>query len=168
MICMMLYCRAFSTVVADTQFATLGVALITILARVARVVGPPDAPSKATDPTAIVKSQLASVVHKTSQWDPETMIRDESEDMGKVVKRKAIGRVSRLVDASHVEVPSKKISVEVLQDKPNISAACDHDAKVDEKKKNKSEQKVQKAESQNRAKKRKKGNAIDDLFDNLI
>jgi ribonuclease MRP protein subunit RMP1 len=162
-------CRAFSTVVADNQFAALGVVLIAVLARVGRIVGLPEATWKDTEANAEGKPLLASSVRGTARKSPEAMVRDDMEDMGNVIEREAVGGEPKRIDGFRVEFSGKKSSFEDVLDTPGIGAVHDGDAKVGQIRGRNAQQEIQKSTSQSRPrKKRRKGNAIDDLFDNLI
>jgi ribonuclease MRP protein subunit RMP1 len=156
--------RAFSTLVADSQFSTLGVVLIAMLARVGRIVGLPEVEADPAGADANVKTLLVSSFRATGQQSGEAVLREYMEDVGKVVERSPSTKASPSEAIIQPGGASKRLA--------KASANSTEGGAVDANGQNATKTTVQEAApltSDTRPKKkRKKGNAIDDLFSNLI
>ncbi len=156
--------RAFSTLVADTQFSTLGVVLLAILARVGRLVGLPEPPPA---PELKPKTILATSLKQTGDDRGEVVQRTyKSEEVGEVVSRAMAEKKRENVDVGKiVDREAKDVGDAAISRSERISDA-------DERKWHRSGKEA--AETVGTAgvetkkkKRRKKGNAIDDLFAGL-
>jgi ribonuclease MRP protein subunit RMP1 len=165
--------RAFTTLVADNQFSSLGVVLIAVLARVGRVIGlsEPKAdsrPSLATDMDA--KTSLASSLRDMGPEAGEMALREYVEDTGEMVQRDTGSEGSRPIR----DTDKSEIGHDLLKAKDHVSerdATSVHGddqnfVKVGEKS---TQQEKQTPSLQSRPRKRrKKANAIDELFGDLV
>jgi ribonuclease MRP protein subunit RMP1 len=161
--------RAFTTLVADTQFSTLGVVLLAVLARVGRIVGLPNTGAEVPAANAGSKTLLASSVRETGPKTGEIVVREYAEDMGSVVERRAEGSESRVTDTLKAEGSSKESRAGDAGDQPhsNESSKVEEESISLDKKPRQNE--IKRIDSQTKAKKRrKKGNAIDHLFGDLV
>lgn len=148
--------------VADNQFSTLGVVLIAVLARVGRIIGLPAIESNVVAASAGGKILLASSFRETGEVRGETVLREYGEDMGKVVERRTIVEELKVIN-TFKEESSKKSSKRLLANQPKSSEMVNVDRASTR------PEKPTKGETEARPKKRrKKGNAIDDLFGNLV
>ena len=155
---------------ADSQFSTLGVVLTAVLARVGKIIGLPKSEQQALGMEIKLKSLLASSVRQTGQDAGEIVLREYVEDMGNLVERRNNGEETRATDGF------RQTSKEVKEPVSNSKADRSHNSelgkgvqKVNMVKESTAEQEVQSVKSQAKPrKKRKKGNAIDDLFGNLV
>jgi ribonuclease MRP protein subunit RMP1 len=150
--CGLMKCRAFSTLVADNQYAALGLLLIGILARlrtVLEVLG-----KELGIEIEIEEIESPALVEEKEVKAPQN---DVSDDFGEVVSRTA------------VTVEEDNVLGEDDQESPVVSK------KKDGKKKRKEVEEAQKGKeamdstpSKRPKKKRKKGDAFDDLFSGLV
>lgn len=164
--------RAFSTLVADSQFSTLGVVLIAVLARVGRLVGLPE-PESEPEVLAMnvdVKMLLTSSVRETGREAGEIVVREYVEDMGEVVERRVEREESRVTTNLMRSSASKEsAAAEDVADQPDNSGIDELRHKPNVVNKRAAQTEKESNKSQSRSKKRcKKGNTIDDIFDDLI
>lgn len=153
--------------VADTQFAALGVVLIAVLARVGRIVGLPEPklePQLSLDRTAGARPLLTSAFGEAGEIVP----RPNGEDIGKVVQRntdKEEEIVTNAIMRDRWREESRTMDRAVQGD---ADLASKRQPEVMKGKGRAAEQEGRETHPQVRQKKRrKKGNAIDDLFDDL-
>ena len=157
---------AFSTVVADTQFSALGVVLIALLSRLAKLIG------------ATEYFLLHEETRHQSEYRDDTIVSAAvgkvasdsviSEDLGEAVARHGPGMAASIGEDS-VAAPAEELGK--LKDKKRPAAeyesaiASDSRAASD-RKASQLHQEPEKA-SKKRKKKKRKGNAIDDIFGDL-
>lgn len=133
---------AFSTVVADGQFSTLGIVLLAVLSRFARLIGiqveASDYSFEGGDATALPKVATAN-----------------SEDLGEVVRRTSDSQVPAVQSNLH-EYSNPRIKI----------------AEISKRKKHKFEDQVPGVtalhEETESSKRRRKANAIDDIFNAVL
>ncbi|KAF7511363.1 hypothetical protein GJ744_004928 [Endocarpon pusillum] len=161
---------AFSTLVADTQFSTLGVVLTAVLARVGKILGLPKTEQQALGMEIKLKSLLAASVRQTGQDAGEIVLREYVEDMGNLVERRKIGEESRATDGfTQTGKEVKELILNNKADRPRDSEVGKGVPKVNMVQGTTVGQGVQSVKSQARPRKKcKKGNTIDDLFSDLV
>ena len=136
--------RAFSNVVADNQYATLGLMLMGTLARVQSVIRP-----------------LGKEVEEIGEVDEEIEIleekgdADDGADLGEVITREEVELVAKV--EKDKDVGEDEIKLKTTKKKRKIGVV-DSSAKKT----------IEATPSKRPKKKRKKGDAFDDLFDTLL
>ena len=153
--------RAFSTLVADSQFSTLGVVLLAILARVGRLVGLPEPlAAPVLKPGQIAKVVLATSLKETGDDRGELVPRVYgSEDVGEVISREVAEKMSKGEDRDLGKVVDGQ-----LDDVGD--AAVSHESRKEARRHEVAEADLA-IGMERKKKRRKKGNAIDDLFAGL-
>ncbi len=157
--------------VADTQFSTLGVVLTAILARVGGILGlPSKGKQQGLGIDINLKSLLSSSVPSTGQDAGEIVLRQYVEDVGKVVGRRNDEEELSPTDGLGQTVQEVKEPVtDTKADQASDSEVGRDVQMVNMLKRTTAEQEVDSVKSQVRpSKRRKKGNAIDDLFSGLV
>jgi ribonuclease MRP protein subunit RMP1 len=152
--------RAFTTLVADTQFSTLGVVLFAVLARVGRIVGLPRCQPMVPAANVGSKTLLTSSVRETGPETGEVVTGEYVEDMGSVVERGAEGSEPKVIDT---------LEAEDVANQPDSNESGENEQGCISVEREPGQNEIKRIDSQMKAKrKRKKGNAIDDLFGDLI
>lgn len=151
--------RAFSTVVADTQFSALGVVLIAALARIGKICGLPKAKATTVDSHHSVSAGTGSEPIENHVGGGTAGSRGLSEDMGKVVQRNAVREDQR----SHSSEEVGRVSAPL-----NMMHALEHQCKAPKVQKTTMKEREESSSSARPVKRRKKTNAIDDLFGGLL
>jgi ribonuclease MRP protein subunit RMP1 len=161
--------RAFTTLVADTQFSALGVVLFAVLARVGRIVGLPQCQPMVPGANVGSKTLITSSVRETGPETGEVMMGEHVEDMGSVVERGAERSESRVIDTLEAEDASKKSMPEDVANQPDSNESGEIEQGRISVEREPGQNEIKRIDSQTKAKrKRKKGNAIDDLFGDLV
>ncbi len=141
-----------------------------MLARVGRILGLPKATQQVIGVDIKLKSLLASSVRQTGQDAGEIVLREYVEDMGKVVERTSDGKELSATDRLRQTGKEVKESITYTKaDQASDGELSRAVQKVNMVKGTTPAQEVESVKSQVRSsKKRKKGNAIDDLFSDLV
>jgi ribonuclease MRP protein subunit RMP1 len=145
--------RAFSNLVADNQYATLGLLLLGVLARVRSVIRPFGRDVKEDE--SLIGNE-SGVVSQLGSGD--------GNDLGEVVEREEVGascdmeRSSKVAHADHDDEDENMKSKKLKKKKRKSTGA--EDASKD--------MAAKSTPSKRPKKKRKKGDAFDDLFSSLI
>ncbi len=161
--------RAFTTLIADSQFSTLGVVLIAVLARVGRIVGLPEPEPKPLAIEADAQTLLASSVRQTGHDTGEIVLREYVEDKGKILERGTDREELNAYDKLKRGNASRYPGPEAGAEEPDRSEFGERGLKLTVVKESTAQQETETIKSQSRPKKRrKKGNAIDDLFGDLM
>ena len=168
------YARAFSNLVADMSFSTLGVVLLAILARVGRLVGLPGPAGPDLNPGQKPKTVLATSLRETGDDRGEVVQRMyDSEDIGEVVSREMTGkkRIKKIENKGESAGPGKVVDREMEE---IGDSAMSQPERIGEAEKTRSHGSGNEALEtapttgvERKKKRRKKANAIDDLFAGL-
>lgn len=162
--------RAFTTLVADSQFSTLGVTLISVLARVRRIIGQRDSTTRGLDMDGGVKRQWPPDVRDTRQVEGEAMLKERvEEDIGRVVERRIESEKPRIADAAKGGSMAMQLKAADVADQSKRSAVDGNKQEATAVQEKVEQLEVGRDRVQGRPKKRrKKSNAIDDLFGDLL
>lgn len=161
--------RAFSTVVADTQFSALGVVLIAQLARLSKVIGAERYfPAKDAEDSMLPVEKVKSVNVTGPREDlGEVVTRDQLLALNTSTKTTPVGSGSD----SGLRKKSKKRSalVENVAEEvvPEIKAHRENGAVTKSTASIAASEKRKDLEEKKRKKKKRKANAIDDIFGRL-
>ncbi|KAL1960009.1 hypothetical protein VTO42DRAFT_677 [Malbranchea cinnamomea] len=166
--------RAFSTVVADTQFSALGVVLIALLSRLAKITGAETFfTEREKEKKDDKKKGQITLEGRTATIDAPMV----DEDFGEVIQRDEIttNKSSRIapVSAGLIRERTKNNKKRPISEKEeDVTMKEVDDDLVPDKKKNLSASSalmtgLVKDKEEKRKKKRRKGNAIDDIFGDL-
>jgi ribonuclease MRP protein subunit RMP1 len=145
--------RAFSTVVKDIQYASLGLMLLATLAEIKSVIRP------LGKELVVEKEEDEDEVFAGAKQVIESSREDEHiQDLGEVVSREEL-KIMPLEDHEDVEeeIVVRKKSLKVKPEKSETVPELESGSETRPKKRSKEEKK-----------KRKRGDAFDDLFDSLI
>ncbi|KAL2007181.1 hypothetical protein VTN00DRAFT_8619 [Thermoascus crustaceus] len=135
---------AFSTVVADGQFSTLGIVLLAVLSRLAKLIG--------------VRTKDSQYSFKGDVVTLPDIATANSEDLGEVVRRKS-DPLASVAEPNPQEPPNPGIRIEKISKRtkhqfegpvPGVTALPEDNKDT------------------KRSKKRRKANAIDDLFNTVL
>lgn len=136
--------RAFSTVVADGQFSTLGIVLLAVLSRLAKLIG--------------VRTKDSHYSFKGDVVTLSDIATANSEDLGEVVRRKS-DHLASVAEHNPQEPPSPGIKTEKISKRTKLQfeglvlgvTSLPEDTK-----------------DTKRSKRRRKANAIDELFNTVL
>jgi len=138
---------AFSSVVADNQYAVLGLVLVAVLARVRSVLRPFGKATRNSDAEEIINETVAE------RSEEGFGMKQPRTDFGEVVKRDEIGKSIKANEMDEREDTSIKKSTT----KRNSGLSSISDVAV-----------VEITPAKRPKKKRKKGDAFDEIFDTII
>jgi len=174
--------RAFTSLVADRQFSTLGVVLIAVLARIGKIVGLPESERHLLDVNSDGEKLLASSTRETGQDTGEIIQREYVEDVGKIIEMEIDGAERGIAGRREKRSPSKR-RIAKEADRPidldsggleeNETVAQEGDTlevhSIQPVTMPKSQGKKHENDSNHKKhKKHKKRNVIDDLFGHLV
>ncbi|TVY28625.1 Ribonuclease MRP protein subunit rmp1 [Lachnellula hyalina] len=146
---------AFSTLVADNQYAALGLLLVGVLARLRTVV-------KMLGKELGVEIEMGEIEKSVSEGIEEVLeMKEGGDDFGEVISRGAIevgvgGNVVEALDEDQVEEPALRMSKKEKKRRKQVEEVKVGNEVVDS------------TSSKRPKKKRKKGDAFDDLFSSLV
>lgn len=159
--------RALTTLVTDSQFSALGVTLISVLARVAKIIGLPSPRFKDLGMKVGMETLVSPGAQETGEETGNILPRGNGGDLGKVLRRRIDSVALRGADILKGENPSKhsvaadaanKRDIGVVRGNEQVTIVIDKGL----------QQEKGRTKSQAIPKKtHKKGNAIDDLFGDL-
>lgn len=185
-------CRAFSTVVADTQFSILGVVLIALLSRLSNTIGaercfPEKAAekiratknkTKATDDTlpgrdlgeVVTRDQLMSGV-STKSTPVDTQLGLTSRSKGEKRAAPAAKEVEEEPSSDRRSVKDKTATAGAKIGSPSSTVSSERQKEKNKKFRSSSStvssERQKEKDEKKRTKKKRKGNAIDDIFGGL-
>ncbi|KUJ20163.1 uncharacterized protein LY89DRAFT_716595 [Mollisia scopiformis] len=144
---------AFSTVVKDLQYASLGLLLLGMLAKIKAVIRPLGR-EKMEDEEEVEVETDGPEQFTDASGDPQ-----EKQDLGEVVRREELAGVLREEEKDEEEVDVVLKTPKPKETKNEVKIASESEVETQAKKRSKEEKKK---------KKRKRGDAFDDLFDSII
>lgn len=151
MLMLILVSRAFSTVVADNQFAVLGVVLLSILA----------------DLASVLRIRLDSL--PGGSFPRASVLAEEKEEKGEAIDKGALEATPvASEDVGEVVYRGKDTPVSAEGSESTPSAAIDTGPAGAMKKKKKEKGKLEDESAVPKKKSRKKKNTIDDLFNGVL
>jgi ribonuclease MRP protein subunit RMP1 len=166
---LVIFYRGFTTLVADSQFSILGVVLVALLARAGRIVGLPEPKSGGLARDADVQMLPASSIREPGDDAGEIVLREYVKEIGRVVGRRNDKDLSKFLDQRKRGNTGNKTVAEDEADFFGNRNCTGEEEKMVVAKEMLAQQGIVTTKSASRPKKRrKKGNAIDELFGDLI